>query len=892
MAREKPIPLPHMRGGVDRHRLQAYDVAAEAIDVIEDGGLVTRRDSWLSFLAGPVLFLPAGRSLVAVDGVLDTDRRVTQAQLLGAGDGYCYVGATTPFDGIEWGDITASSETLTSHRRIALEYSNGSDWVAIEFLLDTTNCYLNGSTYSGPLLRTGRLHWHRVQLASWATSVVAGTTAYWVRFRPERLAGGVDYAGLSWTMSQPGIRVFLRPAINAILPLRVGGGKHVLLIGGDRQTRRGLEAGAAIGLNSLSGGETVEQSLTRRYTAGLWGAVAFPSVVTPGGSPATANAGTANEFYDWGPADGVSWPLEGHLKEQQYGAIFRTDVAPNALGTTSQFTTTDAIIIGLKDNDLEHFIVECTTSGGGPAVGERRECQSFSISGGVATIVTSPTWTAAPTTSSRFQIINPSNLIYVAQARREYTAGQQSTASTQLVAMQQATFNNPTDILGSSAHVHFECREPTRWHLPSGNRYSACVNGITRSVIFTNGGPLLEYDGHTMRRLAAGREDDPLAEQLLGVLPTTGPESLSDPRTVAYQSLFHRVPPTGKYVAHINGVIVVAGTDDGQMWWSAPNSYNHLWPLMNNLPISDSSGHPLTGMAVYYDRLVLFSARTIFEALLDSTGRFLLRPVVSGTGFTANAAVVPIPIGGRDVLMGPSPSGIIAYAGGEPTVILDHWDRVIAGGVNEVDLQNSVACHWRQNHSYLLAVSGKGRALRDRLICYDYTSGAFWLWSAPFGIESLATWATPSGREFILLGTQDGFIQTMIAGDDDDGQSITGILRSHDVTPSLGDNVSAHRLVMQMRTLGVGGTVTYGVFLNRNRIAYSAGNFPVDTGMTSFGTGVFGTSSFSTETEKMQPVNIPSGARPSSIAFAISSTARFAFYGANLEATVHRADRK
>jgi len=908
-------PLPQIIGGINSSREMAGSNLVRALDVIDVNGTLRTRKAWASVGAAPVVKRAAGLAYLAIGpddestATLQADRVFTQASLT-VDESYVYIGSINRFDGFDWNFVYGAASAATTSRVLRLEYWNGSAWTQMPWLLDQTQGVPNGGTRRVTLLKTGKVHFHRP--ADWSDGLeIDSTFAFWVRVCPVAVATSAttpDWSGYTFAIRQPGVTVFDRAAVNGLIAQRIKGSVQAVVCAdnfatdyvaaseADRASVSQLENGALIGQWDLSIAPTRPLSILKRWTGGIWGQLAIPNA---GGGGSTV-VGTANRFLDQGPTDQLDgYPSDLYTRFGPVTTLFR-DVTPDSGGTTTSFVTSDARLQEYASHALENFLLVVTTSGGGPALGEVRQVALSGVGSGVTSFLVYPAWSAAPTTSTVFAIVKPTHLIAakgdVAGTYGEYPIIN-SAAPRTLFADLNAYAPLPTNVLTSGAAVHFTVSEDTRYTLDRGRHYSFCTDPLDGKLILTNGARLLQYDGEFLRDLQAAREDDPRVEPLLGALPAVGPGNTVDPRTIAYDQGFYRQPPTGAFLAsHLTHIFVAGGTgNENRVRWSAPGIYHDMWPKVNEAIVRDSEGRALTGIASYYDRLIAFTDSSIHEGIATN-GTFSFRQIASGTGFTSHHAVSKIEIGGKDVLIGPSPTGLVACAGAEPQYLIDKWSLVVpAPGVDINDLKETVGVAWRQQNLYLLALRVKGSKTRNRVLVYNYKTRRAWLWSAPYGVASMIVVTAPSGEEELLIGTEDGLLMTMVESESDDGVVFSGSLLTHPITPAqASESVVLLRSNIEARVeSGAQASKTVGLTIYRNEATqrWSTGNVPLGTGEATFGNGVFGTAVFGPGDFGRRVVNAPNGTRGRSFSVELTLQPRTFLRNLALEYNIEGQER-
>lgn len=911
--RQRPaLPVGDFSGGIDTFATEGSK-ALHAVNMYHERGFLRRRPAWRSFAAAPVFYLPSARALVGVsDFPTDLPSDLIEDRIPGGISGALYVGCTEPFHGFDWGDIVASTSSFVSNRELRVQYWNGTTWVNAGFVLDTTASFPDDNSYRAPFLQNGRVHWHTLE--DWDTTTIASTEAYWVRVVVYNTGTeDLSWDDLEWTMVQPGIRVFHRVSVNGLFQLGINAGLELVCCA-DRFPPRGLESGANVGVRFPGSSDFTELNPVLRWSAGYWSEYESPLPRISGDPLVTSTTGTTDFIVDAGVRDGVTAPEDLYIVQRPFGAHFVENIVPTGASETL-LTTADEVLIRLPEHALEHFILQCTTSGGGAvASDDTHQITNFTADGVSASFAFDPPYPTPPDGSARFRVVRPPMRValkgaavldesFTTKAEREYEVGVTSTSAYQIGPELNTFARNPHDVFGDGAVVNIEVREPTRFNLPAGRQYSCIAHPLGKRLLLCNGGPLLTYDGTSLSRLKVMAVDSALAEQFLDFTSYRGPDG-TDPRPSAYNAQFLSEPPSGKFVATLNGFILVAGSADApnRVQWSAgPADYSDLWPRGNEVIIRDDVGGPITGMMPYYDRILVFTAKSIHEGRPNERGFFNFRPVTNSVGFTTGHAVSKVAIGQQDVLIGPAIDGLIMYSGGEPTYLIDRWDRVIKDGIDLGDLERTSATAWQQEGYYFLAVKRRSGGNttndqhdinRDTILLYDYVNRRTWNWRCPFGVNRLATLSLPNGRDVLAVGTEDGFICTITEGDLDDGTlPIVGSVRTLDTTLAGGRRVNLRRVNVTANDLGgPNRTLDVNVYLDRGSRVYSVAEVPFDLGQEEAIEDV--PDLVAEARDKTMPVNIPSGAKARSVSVEISGAQSWKLSNMEIEVDVLTAEKR
>lgn len=830
--RHIPIPLSNLSRGINRFAAEAgADQCADTLNAINDSGEVRRRDAFVPVGSGPPHLFPAGHLIVLTEATLGSGTFVsaaTRTPALGSVNAiYLGLRVATPapvgqFDGLDFRNTDTVSPSLAAHLVVDPQYWNGSAWTSVPSFVDETKDLSSG--YFAPFLRNGRIYWHTDQItASWTTRSVNSTTAYWMRLVIRTLAGTATTLGGTLTTKAPGLRAFVFAPVNAIFPVRIERRASIVLAS-DRKHRNtpstgvldgehrqlfagGLEKGAQLGVKTETLEETRVAPLLEDETAGTYGEIVWPRPTRNGTGIGSSGLtyGTASrlqkirtQVYD--PDSARLVPYQWAINQWR-GGVLSGSLTPVATFAASTVRVT-ALASGLSSvaGFYRGCRIRCTTAGG-VALNEEREVREYEV-GGTNIFYVYPDWSAAPTGSARFTVYGPPAIAYHPSDRTVW--GEAKTNAEHTIELSATGDYVPATTVWTNFIGYLRLGRELRWTTDAADRWTGVVDTITGRLIVTNGrSGLLEYDGSYLRRLQADfRSLGALA--YVGALPDVKALSSGDYKVNAL-SLLRRAPPSGKYIVAHQSRVFVAGfeSEPFTVRWSAPGGLNNVWPLLYEDIIRDTEADPIVGMVTLDERLVVFTPTAIHEALgPDDSGRFSFQPLSQGIGFVAHQAVCVIATGGSSQLVGIAPDGIYAFAGGEPTVVLDDWNRVLDGGVNQDALSLSLSCAAPQRSWALFAVTPRGASTNTRILVWDYQRNAWWVWSAPFGVSSMAVDYDEAGKERILFGCDDGYLMTLGDGATDDGSTITSYATSPPVQPFGGQECSLSGLVLTAKTLG------------------------------------------------------------------------------------------
>ena len=904
------MPLSPMSGGVNRFEKESAPTqASEALDVINSEGCVTRRGGMSTFAVGAPHHLPAGAvNLISLAG--STYANIANRDGNIAAKDSFFIGCDEKFDGIDWPGSSDSNglDSLPPDDSYYLEgqYWNGSAWTAIPFIHDTTagrptfaaSTTLTAAqrTVSLTLTQHGYISWHTSEhLSDWATTSVNSVTKYYIKVIVK--SAGAAVSTLAGTIiNNPGVRVFKLPPVNGLFPVKLKD-RAVLVLGTDRArrggaTRRGVEQGAQLAYHV--------NDRTKPETAIL---VEDEGAATIGQK--TDNAGVSG--WDLGTASKLEKRkktfLDENLNELTYawlfdsaeprqgqflGHIILMDLEKtSAAQTATQVKIQDSGGVAVT-GDYENCRLRTTDrTSAGPAVGEEREIVSYDSTNGYTVY---PAFSAAPAAGNKFAIYAPHSFVRFDSAI-DYTFGSGATVTRQWeIDSHDADAIVPVD--GSSVYyaqdpdvstfqmIDFEVGKELRWTTSGGRRWSGAYDSMSGQLILTNGeSPLLSFDGRRLRKLVAD-DSSAAAEELAGKLPQEWDLDFTPSADFNASSFFRPTPPIGSYVVDFMGRLVVADPKENIVAWSMPGLYNDLWPLGFEFRIRDDENNAITGMATLYDKLFVFTSSAIFASgPADQKGQFGFYRVSHGLGFTSHHAVQRVSTSGSSALIGPAADGVYLFNGPEPVAILDDWKRVLPEGVNRSAMDDACATVSLTENRYYLGVPAAGSDTNNRIIVFDWARKDWWVYTAPFGVASLATDYDENGNERVLVGSYDGHVAQFTMSNTDDGSAITGSAKSIAIAPLglSGQECSLVAISLDMENMG-DKTVSVNTYTDRQKISREASStltktLKVDASQSIWGTGTWGSAKWADSRSKTVRMNMPTSARGHTIQYEVTGTA-------------------
>lgn len=858
------VPQSPMRGGINRHigDARTYDLV-DGIDVIGADGLLRRRDAYSSIAMAAPHRLPGGIAFLA--GGTPTALLGDDRALSGTAYSVLYLGCEEQFDGFFWPEI-GTALAPSDNLRLDLAYLiSGPAWTTLPWWLDRTVRHVAASNRNQSLAG-GHVSWHTGDFSSsWPLRPLEGLAyKYWLRLRLLDSAG--DPVAWTPTLYEPGVEVFQLNSVNGIFPSNIKSSRF-WVFGSDRRTRRGQEEGAQIGFldNPVAGTKTGYVVLDEG--AGILGDNdAWPTWT------GTASRGTENKLtkdgvaatgtYDW---DYNQWKGGRVIQSAAVTAVTDRDIT--VAGATAA-----------RLNEYEHCRLRIVAKGaGGASVGEERAIVSSALNGKVTH---EDDFGTTPDTDNEVDIYKPPARLFVdpgTLSPLNYEI-KSNDASTLTLATGVNFAPEPPDAT-EGMEVKWTIGRSLRWYARPGLRWSAVLDPITRCLVLMNGEVALFHDGKRLRPWEADWESIS-AREYVGAVADASAET----QRATVVSFLDREPPVGRFVVLFQQRFIVAGIKGSPQTvrYSAPSLNNNIWPLLyESLVFSQDQGE-ITGLATIQDRLVAFTPTAIFEAQgPNDDGQFAFRQTSTGVGFVSHHAVASIAVGGSSALIGPSSDGVWVYNGAEPIEVLPDWAQVLEGGVNEAQIHKAVGVALPHEMTYYLAVAPRGETKNTRILVYNYKDKTWWVWSAPWGVSSMAVDTDKRGVQRLLIGTDDGHIQTLSNAQTDDGASISARARGAWSQPFGGREGAVVGLLATVGGLADGSMRLDLHTQRRGRAAQEATVYP-DEGWSRWGTDEWGTGVWAESGQKTIRVNVTSGTKATQVALEVGGSSRWSYSGGEL----------
>ena len=798
------VPIDPIDRGIDRHDTDIRNgKVTDALNVINDDGDLRRRDAYKTIYTAAPHFLPDGLTAVqaGTGPASDTLTAFTnRAGTITTSHNVLYVGCDEKFDGIDLSIVTHTS-TPTNETKIKAHYYNGTAWTTFDLSSDTTRFgKFNADAdkyYFTSLAKAGRLTWHRQNLANWSQNntstfggVFLGSTKYWLAFQLINNAGNKVSLPANSVIIKPGVRAFELNKINGIFPVRTKK-KNVLVVCSDRETKRGSEKGAMVGLATTPEEPTKILHLTENEGSGTntqvtipqWteSTVSMPTSHSAQGSTGVYPPGSAFTTMRRTNLSLADWYYSGTSAETEWRGGPVLSLAAAKVDNNGAGSTVNQISVALENvsaNQYEHYLLRITSGTG--ANEERQIWKNTATDSGTGKVifyVFDDFSTGAPA-SSDIQVYAPHSRIEMRESQLDYEV--QTNDDDDITVQESRPWAPSVESTVDNQGVHFYLSRRLRWLIDGGKFWTAAYDKNTNALYLSNDtSPILQFDGEHLRTLypETDTDNDWNADRYANFL-FLDQESRAEAKAegITETSFLENSPIIGSIIVPFLRRLFILGinNDPSQIRFSGENAF-YVWPSLFLRTIADDSLRKLQGAAAMNNRLIFWTASSIMEFLfLGREDQFDSRILHTGAGFVSHYGVQVI----KSTLVGPNTDGLYAFNGANFEPVLDDWTRVFKEGVNIKRLDRCSSVHLQTKGYYMLAVASGGSNKNDKIFIWDYTRDRFWLWDAPYGASFLAKDYDENGDERLLIGTDDGHVMTLSDSATDDGKAITSYARS------------------------------------------------------------------------------------------------------------------
>lgn len=856
-----------MTGGVHRRAVEAGELqCVDALNVTNDGGDLRRRDAFHAIYAGAPFYLPAGTCYLYESGapnVFHYDRQLSLATV-GQGGSVLHVACSEPFDGFDLGPVITDAIVIGAeayHRYFTISYWNGTAFVDAGEIVQNATAHIadaSGNIWRKPLLKDGRVSWHRTNMPDWTAFTPTGArtgAVYVVRidiWAPATANGSapaasdIGFDGDPYTLAAPGVLPFVLEPVRSLVPFTGQQGRSTVVVGSDRRVRRGRELGAQLGffkgpyrgvdpgrLVADEGAGSMDEVFWTdiyRGAKGLaWPAGAWTLAHAASGSMGAAGALQRNRGVTG--VNGYSW-----YDNQFRGAPLVRDVAPiggtiseaNGLGTFD-FTDGTGPLTEVPDNYWRGCRLRCTTKGaGGTQSGETREIVGHVLTGGNIRLTYHEVFSITPDTDNRFDIVSPPLRVRLkpypprdeaqpGQAARQLDYEILSNTADYLVPVSGRDYCPDQTIQSNhlSKSLHWEINQELPWSIDGGAYWSVAFDQVTRKLIMVNGNAALSYDGYSLRHLVLLSDpEDPRVQTLVGSLATTQQTQLTQREIAGYY--LRTQQPVGKIVVYFAGRIVMIGLKNRpyEIAYSATAPDTDIWPLGYSTRLLDSDNNEPSAAFVLGGKLYISTATAIHAAdAPGDDGHLYFRPVVHGRGFVSQRAVARL---GDSKIVGVCADGVYVFDGFNMSPLVEDWKDVLPNGAHTSKLKDAACAVSLQNNRVYVALAGSRSSSNDKVLDIDLTNGAVFPWEAPWGgITEVCRSFDENGKERMLFGTNDGHVAVLRRADTDDGAVIDAYAETPPVAIAGLMTGRPMALILQIQETGPAENVTVTARLNQ-----------------------------------------------------------------------------
>ena len=867
--------LTTLRGGINRFPGDATgDQLVDALDVVVDDGDLRRRDAWKSIGHGVPFFLPHGRTILKYSNDNITFGTVSDRTPVGTlSKKYWLVGCTEKFDGFFWPSRwlreIAPIDSFTTGLTLSIYGFNG---ISNFFTpaVNTTSRWDPASERVIPLIGRGCVTWHS-DSESWSTQAIDGVTAYWVRLA---LTDPLTNTGFALTphLDAPGVQVFHLAPVTGIINTKVRG-RRARIVGSDRTPTRGLERGSELGelTNEYLGVQRIWYAFDEG--AGLYDVDSF--------TRGTAGRLTKDRTTD---VDDTSIAYAWLANQHQGGRVIARQDSAAYQGVDVDAATASTVSLSeaatSNDNKFEHCRLRVTRNVAGGASVDYERAVVSSTAAGVLTF--EDAFDATPNTDNDVVVLLPhaklrilskvasiggSEMILDAfEIYRTFAGHTLELAGVGAETLGVPYVSNPPAAL-EGLPVYWMIAKELRWMLDAGHYWEHAYDHKTDAVYLCNGRNVVIYDGQKVRPAGAvGADDAALYRYRMG--SDAAADVNEDIRSEFEKGVFP-FPSEARFLRVWAGRLFVFGARVFQ--WSVPNNFD--WWLGSNVQnIPEDSKGEIRGSVLFGERLIVYTATSMFELTQALGTKIAVRQISHSIGWVSNRGVAQITQSGVGMLIGPTPWGLAAWNGGEPSVVLDAWSRVFDEEPSPADLVLSTSAILQQSNFYLLGVG-------NRILVFDWVQRRFWLWSVPWGVRSMTVELNELGRERLLVGTEDGHIVTLANGLEDDGiEAINARAQCALKAPNGSNEVVVYRgmVLSSEQQSGVASTLKL-FFDRRSKSGQSVSIYPTAQRPTWGTAWVTGSSVLKWAEAEMRGVDfgIRNGTRCEQLSVSISGTAPF-----------------
>jgi hypothetical protein len=267
--------------------------------------------------------------------------------------------------------------------------------------------------------------------------------------------------------------------------------------------------------------------------------------------------------------------------------------------------------------------------------------------------------------------------------------------------------------------------------------------------------------------------------------------------------------------------------DDPNVPSGSPLGGASVWPVTTNFSVLAEEDDEITAFAIRYDKLELYTQRSVFVVDEDETSP-AARRVAQQRGCIAPASHVNT--GTLSFFL--SDGAVCSFDGTNVAEISSAIPRTMER-INWIAAENAVGVHYKKRHEYRLWVPIDGEPENNLCLIYNYQKNRWRLYAGWYTTDSLANRAaaqqfrvtaaasvvSPAGEEIIMTGDADGNLWIEDVGLDDGGDAYPACIVSQIIGKgserfAWGDlriNCKHDGSILQGRMLVDGETVAQGL---------------------------------------------------------------------------------
>lgn len=277
-----------------------------------------------------------------------------------------------------------------------------------------------------------------------------------------------------------------------------------------------------------------------------------------------------------------------------------------------------------------------------------------------------------------------------------------------------------------------------------------------------------------------------------------GPNAPFDKNFIAQLNDF----PIAKYVIFYKNRLWFFGIEGqgSNIRWGASAPYYKVLPQLSIEPVAENDSSQPTGLAGLGEFVVAYKENSTSILVLNEINNFglsVFRPIKkSDVGCVAHNSIKEV----MGNLISLAKDGLYAFDGSESRKVsldrdgndrlLDFWARINASARTD-----SVACVWREQQYYLLAVPVDGSTKNNMVVAWDYNANTLWLWD-DMEVKCWIVDSSPSGKERIYFADYGGRLYEFGVGGTDHGAPIESYIKTRHIDIENSETISVRQVLV------------------------------------------------------------------------------------------------